>query len=291
MPLQKMSICTFDLNRVAVCVFDTPGFKIGDKSKNVKSMKIIKRCKCADIIFLCFSLNSSSYELEELIKLVSKSFDKQVWKKVMFVFTKANAVMPTGLHRAEYTMKAYNDKVFDDLKTAVLNSPTLDKLKIRLNDDQFTRAGNPDPDTRLPTDIDIDHHGFDDPKRWIPMMLEECFKSSCWSDDVKAALLRAEWDKLQIGTAGLSVTTGSALMAGGVVCLAVGATASIAGPIVWGLSVPLMATGGVLFAVGTAGATFPTTAIAGHMLNKGKQQKKEIDQIHQESKNHSVAQT
>ena len=286
---ENVDMHMFALHKVAVCVYDTPGFKIGDKSKNKKLMKNIKQCKCVDIIFLCFSLNSSSYELEELIKIVSDSVNKQVWKKIMFVFTKANTVMPTGLQRADYDMQSYNDKVFDDLKKVVQESPTLKKLKITLNNDQFTRAGNPDPVNNLPPNHCDNKILYDDPERWIPAMLIECFQSSCWTDDAKAALLRAEWDRLQISTAGVSVTTGSALMAGGAVCLGLGVTATIAGPVTWSFSVPLMVTGGVLLAIGS-GATFPTTAIMRYIHNKEKKQKKEIDKIHEESKN-PVAQT
>ena len=278
---------TLELSNVGIYVFDTPGFIIGNKSRNTETTKIIKQCKCVDIIFLCFSLNSSSHELEELVKLVTKSFDKQVWKKVMVVFTKANTVMPTGLHCNTYNKESYNDKVFADLKESMINSLTLKKLKIELNSGQFTRAGDPGS---KPVELsqqqleDPCKYRFDHPEIWIRNMLLECFRSSCWSIDAKAALLRVKWGKLQISTAALSIGTGCLLVTGGIACAAIGVTASFAGPVTWSFSLPLVIAGGALCSAGLASGLLPTSAIIGHTHTKGKRQKKEVEKVHQESK-------
>lgn len=253
------------LNDVLITIFDSPGFLAGERKKNEQYIKEIKKkVQHADVILLCLRMDCSSKEMVEPIEILARSFDREsnFWEKTMIVFTMANKVIPAGKHRGEYNVESYNDHIFKEFMQDA--KKILKAKKITVEDNQFTRAGNPDGALQEVEGA----FKFDDANKWVPHFLIECFKSECWSIEAKAALLRTRWTKARrITNAALGGSAAVVLEGTGIALVVVGSGASVAGPLAWPASISMIVIGGVLCAIGVASSIAPPAAELVHLIN------------------------
>ena len=257
---------------VIIRIYDTPGFGTNKKCNQKIIQEIQKVCELVDVIFLCFRLDDQFRAEDKLtVTLLAEKFKGKFWEKTLIIFTRANAVVPMGMHKSS-SKREHLKIVRDSLKDIIIE--VLEKAKVT-SIPPFVIAGAPEysPNDRMIPRIDVE----DDSQEidWLPAVAIELFKSGC-SENGKAVLLKYGLGKwAQTGMyAGASTGTVVATLIGvgivitGILLLPVPAA-----------GIPIIATGSTVIGISLAVGGSSAAGFGAVVANQESKNKKRIKEV------------
>ena len=136
-----------------VKIWDTPGLQDGTNDEDQYLQEMKESCSDCDLYIYCLNMDQTRFEASETraIQILTETFGKNFWAKVLFVLTFANKVegsCPMGSDEKRFftdKLKAWHAKLAEKLKEFGVKEEVADNIEVIPAGHSKPLRGHPNP--------------------------------------------------------------------------------------------------------------------------------------------------